>query len=75
MLCSENLYDFYVPLNFFTAVLESLWFICLSHLNMLPKQQKNTVIAWCYFAGVDTKITNVGITVKSTGLVYLYFCK
>lgn len=26
----------------------------------------------CYFAGVDTKITSVGISVKSTGLVYLF---
>lgn len=26
----------------------------------------------CHFAGVDTKITNVGISVKSTGLVHLY---
>lgn len=39
---------------------------------MLPKHLKNKVIAWCYFAGVDTKITNVGISVKSTGSVYSY---
>lgn len=45
---------------------------CLSHLNILPEQQKNKVIVWCYFAGVDTKITGVGISVKLTGLVYLY---
>lgn len=44
--------------------------VCLSHLNASP-QQKNKVIAGCYFAGVDTKITNVGISVKSTGSVYL----
>lgn len=42
---------------------------CPSHLNMLPEKQKNKVIARCCFAGVDTKITNVGISVKSTGLV------
>lgn len=32
---------------------------------------KNKAMAWFYFAGVDTKITNVGISVKSTGSVYL----
>ena len=24
-----------------------------------------------YFAGVDSKLTNVGISIKSTGLVYM----
>ena len=44
---------------------------CACLFYVLPKQQKNELIAWCYFAGVDTKITSVGISVKSTGLVYL----
>ena len=43
---------------------------CLTHLNISPEQQKNKVIARCCFAGVDTKITNVGISIKSTGFVF-----